>query len=290
MPSYGSFSSYSNYTNNALFKVGLAAASFFVGALVGAYAPDLVFSRPASTVGGAPGGPKEETAEDDAPLCVGPECATMPPPKLPAAAILLASPSPYHASRLTAFRDTAASSNDTSQLERYALITHFMALHSHPYHPTATAAATEQLTTLTSSSQFTSHFTLTHSTDTTLSRLRQSATQGALALCRVQVAGEARWVAVVGVDAFYVYVIDNYSDDCVLFVTGREFSKAWTAADESGSTVAGEAWFVASKAAAAAGGTVTGEKKGVVQSRQLKPLLMAEPAAAQTHVVEIASL
>ena len=284
MPNRPYYSFSTNYTNNALFKLGLAAAGFFAGALVGAYAPDLVFSRPPSTSHGAPGGPKVE-AEEDAPLCVGPECAAMPPPKLPTAAIPLASPSPYHVSRLTAFRDAAASSADTSELERYALITHFIALHNATSQPTA---ANEQLATLTASTHFTSRFTLTHSTDTTLSRLRQATARGELALCRVQVGGEARWVGVVGVDAFFVYCVDNYSAEAVCYVAGREFSKAWWALDESGNRQEGEAWIVAAKAPA--GQTATGEKKGLLQSRPLKPLLSSEPAAAQTHVVEIASL
>ena len=283
MPNYA-YRSYSNYTNSPLFKVGLAAAGFMVGALVGAWAPELVFSRPVPTSGGAPGGPKVET-DDDSPLCVGPECATMPAAKLPATAIPLALPSPYHASRLAAFRDGAASSKDTSELERYALLTHFMQLHNAAYHPNA---LNEQLSTLTASAAFSSHFSLTRSTDTSLSRLRQLTSTGQLVLCRVQVAGEARWVAVVAVDAFYVYVIDNYSADAVCYVPAREFSEAWWALDDSGSTQTGEAWVVAAKAAGSS--TVTADTKGALQSKQLKPLQLAEPAAAQTHVVEIASL
>ena len=283
MPSY-SYRTYSNYTNSSLFKVGLVAAGFFAGAFVGAWAPELVFSRPATTSHGAPGGPKEET-EDDAPLCVGPECAAMPPPKLPNTAILLASPSPYHVARLTAFRDAAASSKDTSELERYALLTHFMQLHSASYQP---STVNEQLSTLTASSAFTSRFSLTRSTDTSLSRLRQLTSKGDLAICRVQVASEARWVAVVAVDAFYVYAVDNYSADAVCYIAARDFTKAWWALDEEGNTQTGEAWVVAVKGAASQ--TIAGETKGAVQSRQLKPLQLTEPAAAQAHVVEIASL
>ena len=284
MPNY-SYRSYSNYSNSSLFKLGLVAAGFVTGALVGAWAPELVFTRPATTAHGAPGGPSEES-EEDAPLCVGPECAAMPQPKLPATAIPLAAPSPYHVARLSAFRDAAASSKDTSELERYALVTHFMQLHNASNQTTATI--NEQLGVLTSSTAFTSRFSLTRSTDTSLSRLRQVCSKGDLALCRVQVAGEARWVAVVAVDAFYVYVVDNYSADAVCYVASRDFSKSWWALDDDGNTQTGEAWVVAAKAGA--GHLTAGEQKGMLLSRQLKPLQLAEPAAAQTHVVEIASL
>ena len=283
MPS-PSYHSYSN-TNSSLFKIGLAAAGFLTGALVGAWAPELVFSRPTSTAHGAPGGPKVEAAEDEAPLCAGPECDAMPPPKLPAAAIPLASPSPYHASRLSAFRDGAASSNDTSELERYALLTHLLQLHGAVYQP---ASVNEQLASLTSSAAFTSHFSLTRSTDTTLSRLRQLSANGELALCRLQVAGEARWLAVVAVDAFFVYVVDNYSSEAVCYVAARDFSKAWWALDDDGNTQAGEAWVVSAKVPASQ--ATAGEKKAAQKSRQLKPLQLTKPAAAQAHVVEIASL
>ena len=283
MPNY-SFRTYSNYTNSSLFKLGLAAAGFLAGALVGAWAPELVFSRPAATSHGAPGGPAEET-EDEAPLCVGPECDTMPPPKLPTTAIPLVTPSPYHVARLTAFRDAAASSRDTSELERYALLTHYMQLHSVPHQP---AAVNEQLTTLTAAAAFTSRFSLSRSTDLSLSRLRQLTSQGSLALCRMQVAGEARWVAVIAVDAFYVYTVDNYTADAVCYVSARDFSKAWWALDEAGTTQTGEAWVVAAKASATQ--STAGDQKGALQSRQLKPLQLANPPAAQTHVVEIASL
>ena len=283
MPSYP-YRSYSNYQNSSLFKLGLAAAGFVVGALVGAWAPELVFSRPTNTTHGAPGGPPTEETEDDAPLCVGPECDALPAPKLPATAIPLAAPSPYHVARLTAFRDAAASSKDASELERYALLTHFMQLHGATYKP---SSVNEQLSALTVASAFTSRFSLSRSTDVSLSRLRQLTSQGSLALCHVQVAGEARWVAVVAVDAFYVYSIDNYTD-AVTYVPSRDFSKAWSAPDEAGSTQTGEAWLVAARESGSQ--STAGEQKGAQLSRQLKPLQLANPATAQTHVVEIASL
>ena len=232
---YGSYGS--SNTNNSLFKVAIAAAGFFAGALVGAYLPDLILKSPTRP-------PSSTTTADDtdAPLCSGPECATAPSARLPSTALALAPPSPYESSRLAAVRSSASSSATVGDLEMYALLLHFLheqqgsegghagvggrgGLYSDPQESTPALLAHLTLQSFDVSMS---------SSSLTLSSLRSLVSANTLVLARVQVGDEGRWLAVVAVDAFYVYAVDVYTPSALVCVPTREFSKYWWEMDAEG--------------------------------------------------------
>ena len=245
MPSRA-YGSYSNTGNNSLFKFALAAASFFAGALVGAYAPDLILKPGAAAASRAlvsREGDEQQEPGAAAPLCVGPECASVPPAKLPSTLLPLSPPSPYHAARLMAVRKTAASSASVAELEQYSLLLDFLYLHSPPS-AALYSDAQESLPSLVAHLSSLS-FTVTPTSALSLASLRGHLNSQRLPLVAVQSGGESRWLAVVALDAFYVYLIDPYSPCAVGYVETREFVKQWWSLDEdSGRRVLGEALIV----------------------------------------------
>ena len=241
------YGAYNSNTNSSLFKFAIAAAGFFAGALVGAYMPDLIL-KPAK-----PSSLSHPAADaDDEPLCTGPECASSPPPKLPASAIPLPPVSPYEASRLTAVRATAASSASVGDLEVYALLLHYEGLHAQAGDGAVYADATESLPALLTHLTGRAFDVAVTSSTVTLSSLRALAEAGALVLTRVQVGGEGRWLAVVAVSAYNVYALDPYTSGAVVWMPTRAFVSRWWETDSNGNRQSSVSITVKPPAASAA--------------------------------------
>lgn len=275
------YAAYDSNTNNSLFKLAIGAAGFFTGALVGAYIPDLILkpSTPSSTT---PTSSSTAQPEDDTPLCVGPECASLPPPRLPSTAVPLSTPSPYESSRLLAVKANAASSSTISDLELYSLLLNFLHLHtpSSPLYSDPSESISALLSHLSSHS-----FTITP-TSLTLSSLRSLSSSSSLVLTRVQVGDEARWLAVVGVDAFYVYCVDVYSPGVVVWMTTREWTKFGWDVDEKGVKQHGVGMVVKGPGA---GGEVGKTGNGAVVGVRLQQLVV-DHAPEEHPAVDFASL
>ena len=278
---YGSYGA--SNTNSGLFKVALAMGGFFTGALVGAFLPDLILA-PSTAPSPSSSSPSPDTTADAAPLCGGPECASLPPPKLPSTSIPLAPPSPYESSRLTAVRASASSSATIGDLEVYALLLHLLHTHTPPSSPLYSdpAESTPALVRYLSSHAY----DVSTSSGLTLSALRSLVAAGALPLARLQVGGEGRWVGVCGIDAFYVYALDLYTPNAVVYVPTREFTRAWWEMDGDGRKQSGVAMIVKRTAAPSNNTAAPPAMPAGVQLTQLQ----LEAAADEHPAVEVASL
>ena len=93
--------------------------------------------------------------------------------------------------------------------------------------------------------------------------------------------GEGRWVAVIAVDAFYIYAIDLYTPNAVVWMPTREFTRFWWELDGDGHRQTGVAMLCAAP-------NTTSPPSGPT-AVQLKQLLL-ESAPDEHPAVEIASL
>jgi len=288
---YGASSRMAANSNDALWKLAFGAVGLFIGAFIGASMPNLVF-KPTQTQATTTSASTSQSINNDSSdasdeiLCAGPECVSLPPPKIPNNLISVSLPSSYQTARISLVARSASMTAEIINIERFALLVTVINNHSE----VLTKLHSEQYSELESLT-INSGYSIKNEIDMTVTSLKTCITSGNPVIVKLQslretssslpdsgdddeidwlkVNDSSKNVLIIGYDSFYIYMIDNYVSDSITFCPTREFSRRWHSLNARGARVTGEATII-EKNSASSLSTTTIKSKSLMNAKLIQ--------------------